>query len=74
MEWILSNWYVLIGLFMSLVGMLSYSWWGVVLCFYGVGIMFFKLNILVGCIIIFAISFSLLIYKLLNHYFENKEN
>lgn len=74
MEWILSDWYVFIGLFMCLTGMLSYSWWGVALCFYGIGIMFFKLNILVGCIIIFAISFILLIYNLSNYYYKNKEN
>lgn len=74
MEWILSNWYVLIGSFIVLVAILSYSDWGFVLFFYGMGIMFFKLNTLVGCIIIFNITCGLLIHKLSEHYFKDKEN
>lgn len=74
MEWLQSEWFGLFGLIMAFVGMLSYSAWGIVILLYGVGIMLFKLNILFASMVLFTISFYLIIFKLTKHYSKDKDN
>ena len=71
MEWMLTNWYVLIGFFIVLVGVFSFSELGIICVLFGAGIMLFKLNILFASMIVLTIIFYLIMFMLIKHYHKD---
>lgn len=67
----LTNWYVLIGFIIVLVGVFSFSELGVIFVLFGAGIMLFKLNILFASMIVLTIIFYLIMFMLIKHYHKD---
>ncbi len=72
MGWFIENWYVIIGLLITILGMLWGPWLGIGIFVVGMSTVIIKLNAFIGLTIMISTIFVTIFLMLLQHWKFNK--